>query len=324
MNIKRFTLPGIFLLIACLNATAQRAKHPFASDAPIREPKIFAEGVISTEDIDDYFSFTPDGRTIYFTKHSASFATGTIVVSHFRNGRWTEPEIAPFSGTYRDKEPFISPDGRRLFFSSNRPVDGSTPKRDMDIWFVDKTATGWSEPRHLDAPVNTDSYDWHASVTADGTLYFISDRKAERRFNNIYRARLVDGKYTSVEMLPDAINSDTQDMHVWVSADEKIMIFVSAGRADGFGEDDLYISYNRNGEWSQAKNLGPKINTRFYEYSARISPDGKYLFYCHGFADPKLPDGKFNHRELMKILRSARNGHSNIYQIDLSAAGIEP
>jgi len=325
MYIKRFAVPVIPALIAAiaLGALPQRLKHPYASDAPITEPVIFGEGVISTEDFDDYFAFTPDGATIYFTKHNVDFTGGTIVVSHFRDGKWTTPEVAPFSGQYEDGEPCISPDGKRLFFKSHRPVTGQTPRRDADIWFVEKTSPGWGPPQHLDAPVNTDAYDWHPSVTKDGTLYFVSARKAERRENNIYRAQLINGKYATVEMLPDEVNSDYNDMHPWISEDEKILLFVSDNRPDSFGRDDLYVSYNRSGKWTPAKNLGPKINTRFYEYSAKISPDGKYLFYCHGFGDVKLPDKKISAEELNGIFNSARNGFANIYQIDLAAAGVE-
>jgi hypothetical protein len=77
MNIKRFTFPAMFSLVAvtALVAIAQQLRHSYASDAPITEPKIFAEGVISTEDFDDYFAFTPDGQTIYFTKHSVDFGS---------------------------------------------------------------------------------------------------------------------------------------------------------------------------------------------------------------------------------------------------------
>jgi Tol biopolymer transport system component len=189
MNIKRFTSPLSLLVVIALSAAAQQLKHPYASDAPITEPKIFGEGVISTQDFDDYFAFTPDGNTIYLTKHNVDFSGGTIVVSHFVNGKWMTPEVAPFSGQYNDGEPCISPDGKRLFFKSNRPVPGQTEqtgrRQDADIWFVEKTATGWGEPQHLDAPISTEAYDWHPSVTKDGTLYFVSDRKAGKRANNI-------------------------------------------------------------------------------------------------------------------------------------------
>ena len=59
---------------------------------------------------------------------------------------WTSPVVAPFSGKFGDLEPAFSPDGMKLYFSSNRPIDGSEPK-DYDIWVVEKTNGRWSDPR---------------------------------------------------------------------------------------------------------------------------------------------------------------------------------
>ena len=297
--------------------------HPYATRRAILTPQVFAPGIISTQDFDDYFTFTPDGRTIYFTKHSQNFGYGTIVVSRFQAGRWSAPEVVSFSGQYNDREPCLSPDGTKLFFASNRPLEGTKPK-DVDIWVAEKTGDGWSAPRNLGSPVNTPGFDWHPSVAADGTLYFASNRKAERENNNIYRARLSGGSYTAVELLDDAINSARHDMHPSISADGRTLLFVSEGRADSFGEDDLYVSYFRNGAWTPAKNLGPRINTKFYEYSARISPDGKYLFFCRGFGNLTRPQKRLNYRQLRRLLESPENGLADIYQIDLRAAGIEP
>src|SRR5262245_30479028 len=65
-------------------------------------------------------AFSPDGKFALFRKGIAWTNLSFIVFSELRNGRWTEPEMAPFSGLYRDSEPFIAPDGQRLFFSSSR------------------------------------------------------------------------------------------------------------------------------------------------------------------------------------------------------------
>jgi Tol biopolymer transport system component len=330
-RLRQILKPLIVIALACLigvplAADARgklEADHPYAVPKRLNEARIFGEGVISTQDLDDYFTFTPDGRTIYFTKHSLNFAFGTIVVSQFRNGRWNTPEVAAFSGQYNDREPALSPDGTKLFFASNRPLQGTKPK-DVDIWVVERSATGWGTPRNLGAPVNSAVYDWHPSVAADGTLYFASNRKAAKERNNIYRARLVNGQYGEPELLDGAINSSHDDMHPSISPDGRMLLFVSQGRPDGFGEDDLYVSYWRNGAWTKARNLGPRINTKYYEYSARVSPDGRYLFFCRGFGNLQRPNKRLNYRQLMRLLNSPRNGLAAIYQIDLRAAGIEP
>ena len=95
---------------------------------------------------------------------------------------WNEPSIASFSGQYKDFNPCISPDGSKLFFISNRPVN-EKKKTDPDIWYCNKKNDGWAEPINIGEPVNTAGWELGCSVAADGTLYYSStgttgDRRA--------------------------------------------------------------------------------------------------------------------------------------------------
>jgi len=144
---------GGFALV--FSQSAPKRNHPYASGEPINKPVLFGEGVISTGDYDSHPAFMPDGRTLYFVKSTPAFTFWTIVVSHFRDGQWTTPEVAPFSGQFSDADPHITSDGKHLYFISNRPVPGKA-KRDLDIWVIDSTETGWSAPRNLGAPINSD------------------------------------------------------------------------------------------------------------------------------------------------------------------------
>ncbi|MGH7601129.1 MAG: hypothetical protein ACREOI_32635, partial [bacterium] len=128
-----------------------QSKPPYASDKPLTEPMMFGEGVISTTEDELNACFTPDGKTIYFSLNAPVNRLGVIVFSRFENGEWRTPQVAPFSGQYSDYDPFISPDGNKLFFISNRPVDNN-PKKDYDVWVVEKTNGGWSAPKNLGAP----------------------------------------------------------------------------------------------------------------------------------------------------------------------------
>src|SRR5580658_2112220 len=119
--------------------------------------KAFAEGVISTPYTEWATSFTPDGKTVYSSQGAVYW---TIVCSRLTDGKWAKPKVAPFSGQWNDTDPFVSPDGRHLFFISNRPVDGadqSKPNKNYHIWYVDHlSGDEWSAPHHLDAPINSD------------------------------------------------------------------------------------------------------------------------------------------------------------------------
>jgi Tol biopolymer transport system component len=293
--------------------------HRDTQTQSLREPVIFGEGVISTRDYESSITFTPDGGAAYFVKSSPDLTRRVIVVSHLRKGKWTTPEIASFSGQYSDTDPCFSPDGSKIFFASRRPVEGATPRPDFDLWFVDKTSTGWSEPRHFDAPVNTASNEMSPSATADGTLYFSSNRQGGKGAADIYRAKLTAGRY-AVENLGDPVNTAAPELQVFASPDEKLLILAALGRPDGYGNVDLYLSRQVDGAWSKPVNLGAKINSRAVETGPRISADGKYFFWTstrgYGFEDQQTH--RLTYRELSNKLRGAANGLGDIYQIDLN------
>src|SRR6185503_5312837 len=129
-------------------------KHPYASDKPLSEPTVFGDGIISTGSFDSHPAFTPDGKTLYFLRSTPNFNLWTIVLSHFERGRWNTPEVASFSGQYSDADPFITADGSRLYFISNRPAPGR-PAPNLDIWVMQKTMNGWGEPKNVGAPINS-------------------------------------------------------------------------------------------------------------------------------------------------------------------------
>ncbi len=268
--------------------SCRRQTQPWASDRPVPVPEVFAPGSIPTGEYETHPQFSPDGLTLYFLKSDGRFNFWTIVFSRFEGGRWTRPEVAPFSGRYSDADPFITPDGTKLYFISNRPIDNK-PKEDLDIWVVEKTATGWGEPRNLGAPVNSAGNEWFPTLAADGTLYFGSDRPGGKGRTDLYRARLVDGRYAEPENLGDAVNSPQDEFEPLILPDGRTLIFMAA-RSGGQGQGDLWTSTLRDGGWTPARNLGPPINTPSTEIGPRLSPDGKYLFFAstRGFTDQPL------------------------------------
>lgn len=293
----------------------------YHSAQPITEPVIFAEGIISTRDYESSITFTPDGSVAYFVKSTPDLSFRVIVVSRFSKGRWSTPEVAPFSGQYSDTDPCLSPDGSKLFFASRRPVEGSTPRADFDLWVVEKAKTGWSEPRRLDPPVNSDGQETSPSTTADGTLYFSSNRPGGKGAADIYRARLVNGNYSAPENLGEEINSAGPEVQAFISPDENILILAAAGRPDSHGSVDLYLSRRNRAGWSKAVNLGTKINSRGVDSAPRISSDGAYFFWTstrgYGFEDQQSK--RLSYPGLSARLRGAGNSLGDIYQIDISA-----
>jgi Tol biopolymer transport system component len=317
------------LLIICAFCTLSWAdsEPPYASKQPMPEPTIFGSGIISTADFDSHPAFTPDGKTLYFLRSSPTFNFWTIVVSHYEKNHWSIPEVLSISGQYRDADPFITSDGRRLYFISDRPKDAastSAESRSLDIWFMEKAGNGWGPPQNVGAPVNSPGQEWYPTIAQDGTMYFGSDREGGKGRTDIYRSRLVDGKYTEPENLGDAINTQFEEFEPYISPDQKYLIFMTQ-RPDGRGGSDLYISYQRNGAWTKATNLGDKINSSGSEYSPLVTPDGKYFFWSSTRSVPATSQTKrLTYTDLLNKLRSPGNGLGDIYQIDISALNIQP
>jgi Tol biopolymer transport system component len=285
------------------------------SDQPV-QPALFGPGIISTGDMELNAAFAPDGRTLYFTKRTPKYQLWTILVSTLKGDRWSTPQVVNFSGQYGDFDPFVSPDGSELFYSSNRPAPGKV-KPDFDIWVVNKTATGWSTPVNLGPEVNTESQEYYPSVSKNGTLYFSSNRAGGKGSGDIYRSRLVNGKYSQPENLGDEINSKYSEGDPYIAPDESFLIFVSYNRPDSLGDGDLYISLNQNGHWTAAKHLGAPINSSALDFCPNMSPDGKYFFFTseRGFADQPLTK-PLTYEQLLKQIRSPGNGFGDIYKID--------
>ncbi len=327
MKLNQLAVTGLSLsLFFCLAlaTTGQSAQvsAPYASARALSAPEVFGEGVISTGDDESHPEFTPDGKTIYFLKNTPTFSHWTIVESHYKNNRWTTPEVAPFSGQYSDADPFITPDGQKFFFISTRPVEGDKERDDTDMWMMERAGAKWGEPKHLGPLVNSAGSEWFPTVTSDGTLYFGSDRQGSKGRTDIWRAKFADGKYGEPENLGDAINTAANEVEPYVAYDGSYMIF-AAVRPEGKGAYDLYVSYNRGGAWTKAESLGEKINSSGWDFSPKVSPDGKYFFFTsnRGFTDQPLGK-RLSYRELTDKLHSPRNGLRDIYQMDFAALGL--
>jgi Tol biopolymer transport system component len=321
------TAACLVILIIVASGQGGDPRMPFDSERPISEPTIFAPAVISTGDYEVCPQLTPDGKTFYFVKSTPDANFWTIVFSRFENGKWNAPQVAPFSGQYSDADEFITRDGKQMFFISRRPVSPDISPNvngKLDIWVMDKTSTEWSKPKNLGRPINSEGSEYFPTLTKDGTLYFGSGRKGGKGGIDLYRSRSVNGKYQEPENLGDAINTTFDEFEPFIAPDETFLIFMAGGRPHGIGGLDLYISYNRSGQWTKAKNLGAPINSAADELSPKITPDGKYFFWASARSViDKQKSRNWSIPELSNAFHSPGNGLGDIYYIDLSAFKIE-
>ncbi|PLX14257.1 MAG: hypothetical protein C0597_10275 [Marinilabiliales bacterium] len=312
----------ILLLLVLFNACTNPAEKEDISgpylgqELPDTTPRIFAPGIISTEMYERDLAVSPDGKEIYFSVLSRNRGKNksAIVCVKQINGAWANPEVAPFSGFYSEGEPHIQPDGQKLFFVSSRPLkEGEENKYRNNIWYLSKTESGWSDPKPVGEPINGSGQVFYPSITKSGTMYFT--RRAEDDSEQIYRSKLVDGKYTEPELLPEQINNGSSKFNTFISPDEDFLIVPDYRENEGCGSTDYYVSFkDDNDNWSELINLGCEINSQSWDFSPSLSPDGKYFFYQREDLTINIEEVNLNYQDL----RDIHNGGGDIYWVDAS------
>ncbi|MGB8195054.1 MAG: hypothetical protein WCF67_24175 [Chitinophagaceae bacterium] len=313
MHILRLLLAVIAICI-CAGVDAQSLTFP-GKNAASDKPSLFAEGIVSDGMNNRDFTISPQGDEIFYSIQQKDFGVSTIIRLHKKNNNWSSPEVASFSGKYKDLEAVFSPDGKRIYFASNRPVDANDSIDDFDIWFVNRTASGWSEPVHAGFVVNGPGNEFYPSVAKNGNLYFTGELKESKGREDIFVCTWQNGNYSSPVSLPEAINSKNFEYNAFVDPDEQFILFTSSGRADDMGRGDLYISKkDASGTWQAAQHLPEGINTKFHDYCPYVSPDKKLFFFSSNRSFNKAPfDQKKNYETISSMLRGAGNGLDDIY-----------
>ena len=281
---KIYNYPRFVFRAAWLWALLFLALAVPAADPPKAE--IFAPGVISLpQRIEFCLTMSPDEQEIFFTVRKA---TGQWEIHHARRkGKsWQASTVAPFSGVYSDSEPTLSPDGKRLFFSSNRPRQGETPAppqgdaaqnvgpaTDYNIWVVERQAGGWSAPWPLPEPVNGPGDQWRASQSLAGNLYYSS--------RGLWRISMDDASAVSLVKLFDPQKPGALiGGHAFVAPDESYLLTAWMDGPGGRGGWDIYISFrDQQGNWGPSLNLGDEVNTDAEEDFPLVSPGGSDLFF---------------------------------------------
>ncbi|WP_025666361.1 TolB-like translocation protein [Aquimarina megaterium] len=248
---------------------------------PSLTPEIFAPGLISKNTESEFGSVFNTEATEFFYGVDINGRT-EIRYSELIKNKWSKPRTILSHDKYGFNDPFLSPDENRLYFISERTLDGMGAKQDHDIWYVEKKGNEWSEPINAGPNINSNRNEYYISFTATGTMYFSSNKITANKKQNdfdIYASKSINGEFQKAITLGDSINTSNYEADVFVDPEETYVIFC-ARRPEGLGRGDLYISFkNTDGTWTKSINMGEKINTKNHELCPFVSKDGKYFFY---------------------------------------------
>lgn len=267
-------LAASLALCACAppGGPARDGQDTAAADASATVSQRFAPGVISTSGYEYSTAISADGRLLYFARqYEDDPAAGGLHLSRRSDGGWSAPVKIDSGGLRGAGDPFLSADGRHLYFIAERAKDN------FDIAVMTRDGDGFSAPRFLDAPLNTDSHEYFVSLTDDGALFFSSNRGGGDF--DLYRALPAGDGFAEPLNLGPAINSTAYDADPFVAPDGRYLVFTS-NRAGGSGRGDLHVSFSDGrGGWTPPRNLGPRVNTAANELCPFVSRDGRFLYY---------------------------------------------
>jgi len=221
--------------------------------------------------------FSTDGRAAYF--HRGTPTGPVIMESHLHGRTWSTPTVVSFSSGFVEFDPFLSIDGRTLYYTSFRPVTGTAARDDGDLWKVVRTATGWSAPIHLGPEVNTAANEFFPSVTADGTLYFNSDREGGVGAWDLYQARRAGAGFAPATLLPGAVNTEIWEFNPSLTPGGHFLAFGSLDPDPAAPYSDVFFALRRGGGFSERVNAGPCINTELEEYHPTVDWARNRLIY---------------------------------------------
>ena len=178
-------------------------------------------------------------------------------------------------------DPTITKDGKTMYFLG---VDPNLYKNDVtreelytippDIYMSKKGDGKWELASKVEFSVSTEYLETYPVVTADGSIYFRSNRPSDEGGMNTYRAQyLGNGKFET----PIIINTKTENKELitYVSPDERYAITNGQGK--------FQITFNDNGEWTKPKEIPLDYESNWRYYCPYMSSDGKYFIYSRRY-----------------------------------------
>jgi len=252
---------GLVAVLTCgLYGEFPRLTGPYLGQTPPgMTPEIFAPGIVSTQADEYAFEISPSGDEMLFSRSGK-----LILITRKRDGIWLPPVVAPFSGKHIDGESCFSPDGKKIYFCSRRPVPGEKSVR--FVWVSERSNGIWEKPVVLKNLIYSGII--HApTVAASGNIYD----------DGIVRFEYQNGRYLPAEKIPNL-----EGGFPYIAPDESYMIV--SRRIPGTNNADLFISYhNADGTWTRSVSLGEKVNSPALEGNSFVTADGKYLFFSRKF-----------------------------------------
>ena len=268
-------MKAIICLFGCLLWLACQPQPK--SPEPPTIASLWASNTISTEAPEFATTLNKDQTEVFFNRTTPDRSSMCIMRAVFKDGQWSAADSLPFStGQYLDVDPFLSADGKRLYFSSDRPKSPGAEPGDLDTWYVERTDTGWSAPVNPGPELNSDSTEIFNTLADNGNAYVVSERDGDRGIKVI---RFVDGQYRTAEKVVLKLRGEPIYASNPCIASDESFIIVASRDPEGNGTPDLFVSFRQKDGWGPMLNLGPAVNSDYADFAPGLSKDNNTLFF---------------------------------------------
>lgn len=223
-------------------------------------------------------TFSPDGMYMVFVRSNTGKRKGSVdtdlYFSEMRDGEWSRPEMLNISEPRAwESTPYISPDGKTLYFASNRKGGFGG----IDLYKSTLSDSGWTKPKNLGSKINTPGNEMFPYVRKDGKFFFASDGHPGLGSLDIFAAvedsTVVDSTLSEngILNLGPPINSNADDFGIFYK-DNLMGGYFASNRDGGMGDDDIYEFW-----------IGPKVQkpvrnlvTTYLTVAVVAEPEDKY------------------------------------------------
>jgi len=190
---------------------------------------------------------TADGKTMYFTRNNfieGKKQSDSNKITHLKiykaqlvNNEWTNISELPFnSKTYSTEHPALSPDEKKLYFSSD--MSGGIGSFDIYVVTINSDGT-YGAPQNLGATINTEQREQFPFISSKNTLYFASDGHLGLGGLDVFKSEINSNSYSKPINLSTIINSSSDDFSFIIDEENETGYFAS-NRPGGLGDDDIY------------------------------------------------------------------------------------
>jgi len=270
---------SIVFLVLCMIMGV--AKADFSFGTPTEVPNV------NSSANEYYTSISADGLSLYINSNrSGGYGSVDIWVAtrETTDDPWGTPVNLgqPINSPSNEAGVSISSDGLSLYFSSNRPSGYG----DGDLWVVTRETihSEWGTPMNLGTTVNSGADQCYPSISADELeLYFSSNRAGGIGGYDIWvtKRATIHEDWGTPENLGPTVNHSGPEAQTGISADGRMLFFVSSSRPGGYGGIDIWVTSRAttDDDWGEPVHLGSPVNSSGWEEYPNVSADGSTLFF---------------------------------------------